>query len=52
MLKIQDLDYTVLFAALSQANLVQLILVQPQRLHADEDTIRVCLKFVISLMFK
>ena len=52
MLKMQDMDYAILYAAMLKANLISLIMIQPQKVTADEDIIRASLKFLITMIFK
>lgn len=46
------MDYSMMYAALLKTNLISLVMMQPQKVTADEDIIRASLKFLITMVFK
>ena len=49
---IGDMDYQALASVFVKSNLFQQVLLQPQKVDADEETIRVSTKLLATLVFK
>ena len=51
MFEQQDMDYSMIYAALLRANLISLVMMQPKKVTAYEEIIRAILKFLITMVF-
>lgn len=51
-INLSDMDYQMLTSCLLRSRILELALIQPTLVEADSDIMRVCIKLVITLVFK